>query len=213
MAEMTKTELWELIHAQRARVLTMLETLTDEEWTKPSLCKGWSVRDVAAHNVDTHVMTPPRFFGKMAAAGFRFNTMSQRAVNNYRDEPTTRLIAEFRDTMGRTSAPPGPALTWLSEAVIHGEDMARPLGKQLNTPPDTLVKVADFARITSPLLHGKQRSAGLTLRATDVEWTAGDGPEVRGPIASIILAITGRGAAMEDLSGDGVTTLHGRAVV
>jgi hypothetical protein len=36
------------------------------------------------------------------------------------------------------------------------------------------------------------------------------GPEVTGPLASIILAITGRPAALDDLSGEGLDTLRAR---
>jgi len=70
--------------------------------------------------------------------------------------------------------------------------------------------VRDLARATAPLLHGKQRSAGLRLRATDIDWSAGEGPEVRGPAASLILAVTGRKPALADLSGEGLETLRSR---
>jgi uncharacterized protein (TIGR03083 family) len=40
---------WEAIDAQRLRVAAMLDQLTDQEWHHPSLCQGWTVRDVAAH--------------------------------------------------------------------------------------------------------------------------------------------------------------------
>ncbi|MBV8302492.1 MAG: maleylpyruvate isomerase family mycothiol-dependent enzyme [Candidatus Dormibacteraeota bacterium] len=206
----SKAELWPLIHQHRAALAAVLDTVTDAEWETPSLCAAWRVRDVVAHNIDTFLMTPPRFIGKFAAAGFRFNTMTGRAVANYRDEPTTRLAAEFRERMGRSTAPPGPLVAMLGEAVIHAEDIARPLGRHVDAAPQSLMIVADYARNTSPLLHGKQRSAGLTLRATDIEWRAGEGPEVAGPIAAIISAVCGRGAALTDLSGDGVAILRTR---
>ena len=101
-------------------------------------------------------------------------------------------------------------MTMLGEAVIHGEDMARPVGKRIDISPATLVEALNYARRTAPLLHGKQRSAGLKLRATDVDWSAGEGPEVSGPAASIILAICGRAAGLGDLTGDGVDTLRQR---
>jgi hypothetical protein len=76
--------------------------------------------------------------------------------------------------------------------------------------PEALIKVADLARITDPILGGKRRSAGLNLVASDVEWAAGDGPEVKGPLIAIVLAITGRRADLDDLSGPGVETLRSR---
>lgn len=204
-------ELWAMIHEQRQKVADMLATLSDADWEAPSLCAGWRVRDVTAHMIETHVMTPPKFFGRLAGSGFRFNAMSDRGIASHAAQTPAELLAEFRSTLSRTTAPPGPKLTWLGEALIHGEDIARPTGRALGSSPAALVAVADYARQTTPLLHGRQRSVGLRLRATDVDWTAGDGPEVSGPAASLILAITGRKPALADLSGDGVETLRSRA--
>jgi uncharacterized protein (TIGR03083 family) len=205
------TELWQLIHEQRQKVGDVLGTLTDAEWESPSLCAGWRVRDVAAHMVETHLMTPPRFMGRFIGAGFRFNTFAANGVAQHASQTPAALLAQYRETTPRTTAPPGPKPTWLAEAVIHGEDVARPTGKQIAVSPAALVAVAEFVRDATPLLHGKQRSAGLRLRATDVDWTAGDGPEVTGPAASLILAMSGRKSALADLSGDGLETLTARA--
>jgi uncharacterized protein (TIGR03083 family) len=204
------TELWQLIHEHRQKVGDVLGTLTDAEWDAPSLCAGWRVRDVAAHMVETHLMTPPKFLGRFLASGFRFDTFAANGVAQHTTQTPAQLLAQYRETAPRTTAPPGPKPTWLAEAVIHGEDVSRPTGKKVATSPAALVVVADFVRGTTPLLHGKQRSAGLRLRATDVDWTAGDGPEVSGPAASLILAMSGRKSALGDLSGEGLETLSSR---
>jgi uncharacterized protein (TIGR03083 family) len=204
------TELWKLIHAQREKVGDALGTLTDAQWETASLCTGWRVRDVVAHMVETHLMTPPRFAGKFVASGFRFNTFAAKGVALHATQTPARLLAEYRETALRTTAPPGPKVTWLAEAVIHGEDVGRATGRSVAVSPEALVAVADFSSGATQLLHGKQRSAGLRLRATDVDWTVGDGLEVSGPAASLILAITGRAPALSDLSGDGVETLRSR---
>jgi uncharacterized protein (TIGR03083 family) len=204
------TELWKLIHAQREKVGDALGTLTDAQWETASLCTGWRVRDVVAHMVETHLMTPPRFAGKFVASGFRFNTFAAKGVARHATQTPARLLAEYRESASRTTAPPGPKVTWLAEAVIHGEDVGRATGRSVAVSPEALVAVADFSRGATQLLHGKQRSAGLRLRATDVEWTVGDGLEVSGPAASLILAITGREPALADLSGDGLETLRSR---
>ena len=94
--------------------------------------------------------------------------------------------------------------------VIHGYDIARPLRRTIEVPATSLVVVAETCRATTLFLHSKRRSAGLTLNASDMEWSAGSGPEVAGPLASIILAITGRAAALDDLCGDGLDTLRSR---
>jgi len=46
--------------------------------------------------------------------------------------------------------------------------------------------------------------------AEDVDWSTGSGPEVRGPGEAILLAIAGRNAAVDELSGPGVATLRPR---
>jgi hypothetical protein len=48
------------------------------------------------------------------------------------------------------------------------------------------------------------------LRATDSEWTHGSGPAVSGPALALVMAMTGRPAALDDLSGDGVEILRQR---
>jgi uncharacterized protein (TIGR03083 family) len=215
MASTTVTsnaDLWKLIHDQRAKVGDALATLTDADWETASLCSGWRMHDVVAHMVETHVMTPPRFVGRFVASGFRFNTFAANGVALHATQTPASLLAQFRESAPRTTAPPGPKVTWLAEAVIHGEDVVRPTGRAVAISPVTLAAVADFVHGSTPLLHGKQRSAGLRLRATDIDWTAGDGPEVSGPGVSLILAITGRQPALSDLTGDGVEMLRSRVM-
>lgn len=64
---------------------------------------------------------------------------------------------------------------------------------------------------TGAPLRGKERVKGLKLRATDVEWQMGDGPEVSGPCMSLILAMVGRTEALADCEGEGVAILRDRA--
>jgi uncharacterized protein (TIGR03083 family) len=45
--------LWSTIHRERARLLEMLRTLDEDEWDRASLCRGWRVRDVAAHTISS----------------------------------------------------------------------------------------------------------------------------------------------------------------
>jgi len=203
-------DLWKLIHEERDRVGDMLGTLSDADMETASLCDGWRVRDVISHMVETQLMTPPKFIGRFAGSGFRFSAFSNNGIAKHASQTPAELVAEYRATAPRTTGPPGPKLTMLTEAVIHGEDIARPTGRTVASPPAALAAVLDFTRQSTPLLHGKQRSAGLRLRATDVDYAAGDGPEVTGPAASLILTITGRKAGLADLSGEGLETLRSR---
>ncbi len=203
-------EIWPLIHEQRNKVGELLETLSDAEWETPSLCQGWRVRDVVAHCIQTHLVTPWSLVSGWIGSGFSLKARNDRGVAGRRSRSPSELLSEYRATASRSSAPPGQVTYSLVEAVIHGEDIARPTGRRIDAAPRSLVTVAEIARGTDPILGGRRRCAGLTLRATDVAWSAGAGPEVAGPLASIILAITGRPAGLDDLSGEGLDTLRSR---
>lgn len=49
MSPATTNHYWTLIHTERARLLTMLDTLTTEQWHSPTLCDSWTVEHVTAH--------------------------------------------------------------------------------------------------------------------------------------------------------------------
>lgn len=109
-----------------------------------------------------------------------------------------------------TKRPPGPPQTVLGETVIDSEDIRRALGIHHSYPTDAVVQVADFYKGSNLILHSKNRIAGVALRATDADRAYGSGPEVTGPILSLLMAITGRKAALDDLRGEGVATLRSR---
>lgn len=98
----------------------------------------------------------------------------------------------------------------LGEIVVHGEDIRRPLGLEHQSPEGALVALADSWKNSNLLIGAKRRIAGLRLRATDIEWSHGDGPEVAGPLITLILAMTGRKAVHPDLTGEGLATLGDR---
>ena len=70
--------------------------------------------------------------------------------------------------------------------------------------------MTDFYAGSNVLIGGKRRVAGLTLQATDTDWSHGSGPLVSGPARALMLATTGRKAALDELSGPGVETLRAR---
>jgi len=201
---------WPLIHAEREALATDLAPLTAEQWATPSLCPDWTVRDVFGHIIATARMTPPAFFAGMARAGFRLHTMSAKNSAAEATDPPAKPLAELRKLLTATTHPPGPAEAMLGEAVIHGEDIRRPLGIKREYPAAAVIRVADFNKGSNLLIGSKRRIDGLALKATDLDWQTGTGPEVTGPALSLVMAMTGRAAALGDLSGDGVATLRSR---
>jgi len=93
--------------------------------------------------------------------------------------------------------------------MIHHQDIRRPLGLPRTIAPDRLRAALEFAK-TAPVIRGFWHRRGLRMVATDVDWAAGSGPEVRGPGEAILLAIAGRNAAVGELSGPGLAALGPR---
>jgi hypothetical protein len=60
------------------------------------------------------------------------------------------------------------------------------------------------------LIGGKRRVEGVTLKATDADWSHGSGPVASGPARALMLATAGRTAALDELTGPGVQTLRSR---
>jgi uncharacterized protein (TIGR03083 family) len=201
---------WPTINAERAALVADLQALSDEQWLTPSLCPGWSVRQVLGHLTATATMTPPKFFAKFAAAGFRFHDMSDRDVARQTAGTPAQQLAAFSAQVGATTHPPGPRDAMLGEIVVHGEDIRRPLGISHAYPVAAVTRAADFYQASNLLIGSKARIAGVTLRATDADWSMGSGPEAAGPALSLLLAMTGRSAALDDLSGPGVSILRTR---
>ncbi|WP_035849158.1 maleylpyruvate isomerase family mycothiol-dependent enzyme [Kitasatospora azatica] len=205
-----RSDTWSLIHAERRALLADVQQLAPQQWTVFSLCAGRTVRDVLAHMAATARMTPRDFFVKMAKARFNFQTMTDREIHELTRGRPVGTVAAFAELVDATDHPPGPVESWLGETVVHAEDIRRPLGIAHDYPTEALVRCADFYRLSNLLIGGKKRVAGLSLRATDADWSAGEGPEAAGPMLELLLAITGRPAGLAALTGEGVETLTER---
>jgi uncharacterized protein (TIGR03083 family) len=203
--------IWPTIHAERQSLADEVEGLTAEQWATPSLCSEWTVHDVLAHLVSAAKMTPPRFLTKFAAAGFNFDKFTAKQVAVEGAGGPAATLAAFRAAQSRSSSPPGPKDTWLGEAIVHGEDIRRPLNIPHSYPlPDVTRALAFYAR-SNAIIGGKSRVAGLTMKATDTDFSVGSGPLVEGPALSLLLAASGRKSALAELSGPGVDDLRERS--
>jgi uncharacterized protein (TIGR03083 family) len=207
---MLNGDVWDVIHAERKTLADDLATLTAAQWATPSLCGGWTVSDALAHMTATAKMTPPLFFGKLVTSGFSFTKLQSRDIAAEKGASTAETLARFAAEVNSSSHPPGPNDSWLGETLVHSEDIRRPLGIVHSYPSDAATQVANFYKGSNLLIGAKTRIAGVTLRATDADWQHGEGPEVSGPIMSLVMAMTGRKAPLDDLSGDGVATLASR---
>ncbi len=202
---------WDMIESERASFADALASLPADAWDAQSLASKWAVRDVVAHMIATAQMTPPKFFGAMIGSGFNFQTMTAKKIAGVKaGKSDAELAAIYRSLIDARSAPPGPAPSWLGETIVHGEDVFRSLGTYRPHPVEHVVTVADFYSGSNLLIGAKNRIEGVTLRATDTDWSHGSGPEVSGSAIALVMAMTGRKPALDDLSGPGLDVLRSR---
>ena len=205
---MDDTTTWKLIHKERAATADTLAALTTAQWAQASLCGGWSVRETAAHIVLGAEQTTPHFLARMAANGFRFNTMMDRDARRAGALAPDELIVRLRARVTTTNKPPAPAMTMLGEVVVHSDDIRRALGMLNGSSPEVLIACLEMYKNASFPVGTKKRIVGLRLVATDVDWSHGTGPEVAGPAMPMVMAMTGRAAGLDELGGEGLDTLR-----
>jgi uncharacterized protein (TIGR03083 family) len=202
----------EEIASARRELADYLETLDDDAWNAQSLCDKWKVRDVVGH-VTLPLTTPVRKIAlKMATSGFNFDKANDR-LSRERGSTLSReqLIQDLRDNAEHPFKPPGMGHEApLTDITVHTSDIRRPLGAQPQLPERRAELVLDFLAKAPKGFVAKKRVAGLRFEASDIDWSHGDGPVVRGPAEALIMVLNGRAAALDDLEGDGVAILRSR---
>jgi hypothetical protein len=97
----------------------------------------------------------------------------------------------------------------LAETLIHHQDVRRGLGRPRQEPAERLLPALRVALI-APDIGGLWRTRGLRLVATDLPFSAGAGPEVRGAAEALLMAMAGRRGVVSELSGAGQAKLASR---
>lgn len=188
---MNSDEVWAVIDSQRADLADLLAGLTDQQWSSPSLCEGWRVRDVAAHLTHSQ-MAVPRILVEAVRSGFRFDPMIRRlALEDTRTQP--QIVAALRAMAGSRKKVPGTSdRDPLMDILVHGQDIAVPLGIERPMPAEAAVEVAHHLwRMRFPMKPAA-RLTGVRLVATDADFAVGRGREVLAPIRDIVMILAGR---------------------
>jgi uncharacterized protein (TIGR03083 family) len=206
---------WAEITAARHELADQLDTLDETAWNTPSLCGAWTVKEVVGHLVMSLTTPIPKIMLSVAGNGFSFDKANDKLSRKTADEKSpAELIAALRANAGKKIKPPGmgPSAP-LSDITIHSADIRRPLGLPAVVPGNRAEAILDFlAKSKAQGFVAKGRLAGLRFEATDIDWNSGtEGQLVRGPSEALILALSGRDVALDDLEGDGVVTLRSRS--
>ncbi|MEV0156476.1 maleylpyruvate isomerase family mycothiol-dependent enzyme [Micromonospora sp. NPDC050686] len=205
-----RAALWAAAHAERAALADDLATLDPAQWAQPSLCGRWTVQEVVAHLTAAASVGRLRWLASVLGARFDFDRHNDRRLADHRGATPAETLARFRRVIDSTTSTFGPTEAWLGEVVVHAQDIRRPLGITRTPPVEAVTPVADFYARRDFTVAGRTTGAGLRLEATDGPFATGDGPLVAGPTLALTMALAGRGAYCDDLTGPGVAELRKR---
>ena len=190
------------VAAELTSLADLLDAASDAQWDTPSLCAGWRVREVVAHMTMAARYPEEQFMAELRRCGFDFTRLSNEIAARDASLPADELIKNLRSAVMQHWAPPGGGYRGaLNHAVIHGLDVTVPLGAP-RLAPDTTIRV-----ILDDLTKGDVNErfgidiAGRQLQATDLDWSFGAGPVLRGPAADLALVICGRSVPPGRLAG------------
>ena len=201
-----------LIAGERRRLADALDGLDESDWSTPSLCDGWTVHEVVAHlNVPFEVSVPSFALGLLKARG-RFDVANVRFARDLarRMDPAA-CVAGLRANAEHRFTPPGfgPEAP-LTDVIVHGCDALEPVGRRVEVAPDALATSLSFmAARKGGRGFPAPDLAQVRLVPDDVDLVLGGGDlEVTGPGRSMLAALLGRTAMLDDLRGPGVDLLR-----
>lgn len=211
---MDKAEVWQTIDVERAALADLLETLALDEWEHDSLCAGWRVRHVAAHIISSPQASLRSTAVEMLRARGKFNRCIYEQALRAGARPVHRIVTDYRQYAGSRRHPPGTIyLDPLLDILVHTQDIVIPLGRVHPMPPAAAAAAANRVwRVPFPF-WARRRFHGFRFNATDVQWRAGRGLTVEGPMEALLLVLTGRTVSLPRLTGDGAAALAQRYAV
>lgn len=212
----------DIIAAHRRSLAVALSELTADQWRGASLCAGWTPAHVLAHLTMPFRISEPDFMAGLQRCGGDFTKFSDEIAARDSTLPPADLVEVLRENADNPWAPPGGGLAGaLSHDVIHGLDITWPFSLPREIPARAMTIVLDS--ITSPvdLDAGEIRAAdiqagvgaatlfgfplaGIRVRATDLDWSAGDGEELAGRSSDLLPLLAGRLVPRELFHGPGV---------
>lgn len=196
--------------AERAALLEMLVGLEPLHWEHPTLCEGWSVRDVVAHLLSFEGVGMREVLPEMLRARLSLGRVNAGFLARQQELDPDRLLERLRTHLrpsGLTAARGGAV--GLVDAMVHQQDIRRPLGRLREIPAERLRYALGFV-VTAPPLRGFWHVRGTRVVATDLDWAHGRGPEARGSGEAVLMVLGGRAGVAQELEGPGAATLQQR---
>jgi uncharacterized protein (TIGR03083 family) len=190
------------VAAEFASLAGLLAAASDAQWDTPSMCEGWRVREVVAHMTMAARYSEDEFMAELRRCEFDFTRLSNEVATRDAGLPTDELVASLRSEVMRRWTPPGGGYHGaLNHVVIHGLDVTVPLGVSRRTPDETIRVVLDDLAAGGGHDHFGIAIDGRRLEASDLGWSYGSGPVLRGTAADLALALCGRAVPAGRLGG------------
>lgn len=209
-ATVSRDTLWTAAHAERAALAEDLTDLDGVQWAMPSLCERWSVEEVVAHLTAAACTGRLRWIASIVGARFNADTHNERRLAEHRGTTPAETLERFRRVITSSTGPTGHTAAWLGEVVVHAQDIRRPLGIDRIPAPEAVIEVARFYARQNFTVNSRSAIKDLRLEATDGPFATGAGPLVSGTTLALTMAMAGRGAYCDDLTGPGVPTMRAR---
>ncbi|WP_135453177.1 maleylpyruvate isomerase family mycothiol-dependent enzyme [Mycobacterium sp. DL99] len=200
--------LMDLARDERTDLAEFLATLTAAQWQTESLCAGWTVKDVVAHVISYEDLGPAGLLKRFAKG--RIVRANEVGVAEYSTMSTDELLEFLNQHLRPQGLTAGfGGMIGLVDGTVHHQDIRRALDRPRAVPAQRLRRILPLVP-GNPRLGAGRRIRGLRLHANDIEWEHGSGPEVTGTGEALLLAMTGRRQAAEELTGTGARTLLDR---
>jgi uncharacterized protein (TIGR03083 family) len=191
------------VAAEFAGLADLLAAASDAQWDTPSLCEGWRVREVVAHLTMAARYPEEEFMAELRRREFDFTRLSNEVAARDAKLPASELIACLRSAVMQRWTPPGGGYHGaLNHVVIHGLDVTVPLGAPRRSPDETIRVVLDDLTAGGGHARFGMVIDGRHLQASDLDWSHGSGPALRGAAADLALALCGRAVPAGRLEGE-----------
>jgi uncharacterized protein (TIGR03083 family) len=191
------------VAAEFEALADLLDSATEMQWDTPSLCAGWRVREVIAHMTMEARYPEHKFMAELRRCDFDFGRLSNEIASRDAGLATRELVANLRsEVMQRWTPPDGGYHGALNHVVIHGLDVTVPLGVPRRPPNNTMRVVLDDLTQGGVHEHFGTSIEGRGLQATDLDWSYGSGPVVRGKAEDLALMLCGRTLPAGRLTGN-----------
>jgi uncharacterized protein (TIGR03083 family) len=197
------THLQPVVAAEFVSLADLLAVASDTQWDTQSLCERWRVREVIAHMTMAARYSEEEFMAELRRCDFDFTRLSNEVASRDASLPDDELVSSLRsDVMQRWTPPGGGHHGALNHVVIHGLDVTVPLGVPRRSPDETIRVVLDDLTQGGGQAHFGVDIEGRNLQASDLDWSHGSGPVLRGAAGDLALAICGRTVPDGRLEGE-----------